>query len=230
MRGSRRKSRKDLRRKSCVGISLAAYLFATLGLPMPATAISRDDDQPFPCQGSVCGCRTAEQCWRSCCCHSADQRWVWAQEHDVQPPSYAEQPTSGWRSTRKRDQVPEQTKTCCTSSESTPDETPITCCSSKPDSTSPPETFSDDNSPKVAETVNYKSQHDKRVRWNFSFSALKCQGSSTLWISSGEVVRPPSPIAWHPRLSLVSFISSLDESAFSLPLDRPDPPPRPQMA
>ena len=32
---------------------------------------------------------SAEQCWRSCCCHTLAERFAWAREHNVRPPEYA---------------------------------------------------------------------------------------------------------------------------------------------
>jgi hypothetical protein len=43
----------------------------------------------FPCSSCPCGCATAEQCWRSCCCHTLAERMAWAREHGVRPPEYA---------------------------------------------------------------------------------------------------------------------------------------------
>lgn len=35
-----------------------------------------------------CGCDSAEQCWRSCCCFTNQQKVVWAKKHSVSLPSY----------------------------------------------------------------------------------------------------------------------------------------------
>lgn len=40
----------------------------------------------FPCQGSRCGCRTAEDCWFGCCCRTPSQRLAWAKRNGVTPP------------------------------------------------------------------------------------------------------------------------------------------------
>ena len=81
-----------LRRRSCAGLALFAYLIAAAGLPLPAAPTRKDISQPFPCMHNPCGCETAEQCWRGCCCLTAEQRWAWAEAHGVQPPDYAERP------------------------------------------------------------------------------------------------------------------------------------------
>ena len=81
-----------LRRRCCAGLALFAYLLAAGGLPLPAAPPRKDISQPFPCMNNPCGCETAEQCWRGCCCLTPEQRWAWAEAHGVEPPDYAERP------------------------------------------------------------------------------------------------------------------------------------------
>ncbi len=68
--------------------ALVAYLTLALGvqLPMPAATTS---DELYPCKGHPCGCATAEQCWRHCCCTTLEQRLAWARENYVTPPDFA---------------------------------------------------------------------------------------------------------------------------------------------
>jgi hypothetical protein len=63
--------RRSLRRRLVVGAVLLAYLVAATGFPTPAAA-SRNDGEAFPCQGHRCGCQSAEQCRRQCCCFSPE--------------------------------------------------------------------------------------------------------------------------------------------------------------
>src|SRR5579872_5866002 len=97
-------------------LSLVAYLLATLGLPLPARARKETAGVPFPCQDHPCGCRTAEQCWKNCCCFTPAERLAWAKAHHVTPPAYAEQPAApgGWRTTpRRRQGKTSATTSCC---------------------------------------------------------------------------------------------------------------------
>jgi hypothetical protein len=66
-------------------------VFAACFLPIPSLPdLSRESDgEQYPCQGSLCGCRTAYQCWTSCCCTTPDERLAWAVENKVAPPVYA---------------------------------------------------------------------------------------------------------------------------------------------
>ena len=67
-------------------LSLCATIF-----PLPIDwrpGNQKDLSSPFPCQHRACGCRSAEQCWKKCCCFSNSQKLAWAKEHRVDVPSY----------------------------------------------------------------------------------------------------------------------------------------------
>src|SRR5207253_1836141 len=94
-----------LTRRLCAAIALLSYLTAIIGVPLPSLQ-GKDRSRPFPCQDHACGCRTAEQCWRHCCCFTPEEKWTWAQAHQVEPPAYAEvTPPKGWQTARLRDQA-----------------------------------------------------------------------------------------------------------------------------
>jgi hypothetical protein len=57
---------------------------------------------PFPCQGHACGCRTAEQCRRSCCCFTAAQRSTWYRQHNLAVPDDLRSAASAERSDSPR--------------------------------------------------------------------------------------------------------------------------------
>jgi hypothetical protein len=67
---------------------LMAYITTATGVPLPLGRLTRNSAELYPCAGGCCGCRSAEQCWRSCCCHTLAERLEWAREHGVQPPAY----------------------------------------------------------------------------------------------------------------------------------------------
>jgi len=71
----------------CGWSCLAAYLLLASGLPICVPGVGdKDLSQPFPCMNCACGCHSAEQCWRSCCCHTLAERLAWARENHVRPP------------------------------------------------------------------------------------------------------------------------------------------------
>ena len=68
---------------------LAIYVVTAAGVPLPSGNHVHKSGELFPCATSPCGCASAEQCWRSCCCHTLAERFAWAREHGVRPPEYA---------------------------------------------------------------------------------------------------------------------------------------------
>ena len=78
-------------------LAIAGYVLIASGLPLPfgivaprdnAATTSRlaakDRSQPFPCMDKPCGCATAEQCFKNCCCHTPTERLAWAKAHRVE--------------------------------------------------------------------------------------------------------------------------------------------------
>jgi hypothetical protein len=78
--------------------ALLGYLVVVLGLPLPGVMpvaspsavlakrmAGKDHSVPFPCMDKPCGCVTAAQCFRDCCCHTPAETLAWARSHDVSP-------------------------------------------------------------------------------------------------------------------------------------------------
>jgi hypothetical protein len=62
-------------------------------LPLPIAPVAqidpgKDTSQPFPCQNRPCGCRSAEQCWKKCCCFTNSQKVAWAKANGIELPDY----------------------------------------------------------------------------------------------------------------------------------------------
>jgi hypothetical protein len=196
-------------RRACAAVTLLAYLLVALGVPLPAGAARRRGDQPFPCQDHPCGCATAEQCWRGCCCFTPEERWAWARAHNVEPPDYAERPRVSV------DPVPPPvcTNSCCvkhgtkTKVAAKPNLVPAKpgCCTTekKPDADS-----------------------KKTVRWGRGISALGCKGHATLWATSGfalPALPPTGRLLQLPPAGWLCLPDVLASHQISIP---PDPPPR----
>ena len=78
-------------RRLCAGLVLLSYLATASGVPLPLLP-GKDLSQPFPCMDHACGCRSAEECWRHCCCFTPEEKFAWARRHGIEPPAYAERP------------------------------------------------------------------------------------------------------------------------------------------
>lgn len=90
----RRKSLNSLLGRILSGIALCSLLAFSL-LPIPLLlpepddrfgyGIEKDLSVPFPCMHRRCGCKSAAQCSKQCCCFSAAQKAEWAQQQDASP-------------------------------------------------------------------------------------------------------------------------------------------------
>lgn len=199
-------------RRMGAGVALLCYLATAVGFPLPRPA-QKDHRQPFPCQDHPCGCQTAEQCWRHCCCFSPEERFAWAEARQIEPPAYAEQPKAqGWYTARLRDRTEAATKgnPCdrCRAREtcqacSAPARK--SCCS------------------KSAETL---PKRPARSRWVTGLAGLRCQGGTSFWVSVGAVLPPPAPPAWSASFLPIGWLSHRNASPLPLLLTPPDPPPR----
>jgi hypothetical protein len=83
------------KRRGFVAALLIVNQFAIAsGLPLPAFAAAvngaakKDLSKPFPCMNRPCGCKNADQCWRSCCCFTMRERLAWAEANGVEPPDF----------------------------------------------------------------------------------------------------------------------------------------------
>ena len=110
----------------CAGWLLLTSLGIPLPLPVVAESTSPAGATPFPCQGHRCGCRTAEQCWRACCCMSLEARLAWARERGIEPP--AELIAAAKETTAPRACCAARKKSCCASKEA-----PATAAPSNPE-------------------------------------------------------------------------------------------------
>jgi hypothetical protein len=200
--------------------ALVGYLATAIGFPLPRLP-QKDHTQPFPCQDHPCGCQTAEQCWRHCCCFSPEERFAWAVAHHVEPPSYAERPAaSGWRTARLRDGVVCThcgDRRACQASSAPAQKS---CCAKQKDV----EACRGQESPQSANGA--KPGMPARVPWVLGVMAMGCQGGTNLWVSAGAVLPPPIPLIWSESLLPAGWLCLRNTSPVFLPLIPPDPPPR----
>lgn len=199
---------RTLRYRLCIMGACFAYLLTALEIPLPVL-VHKESSQPFPCQGRPCGCRTAEECWTSCCCFTPEQHWAWAREHHVEPPAYAEKPAEpaaaqGWNTVKLRDRDCRVTeKSCCRAKEET-----SSCC--RP----------------AERSAKSSSSKSRGFGGTTTLAVWRCQGCSTLWVSTGAVLIVP-PITASlldcPPSSRVCLLSVHLDKVPSVP---PDPPPR----
>jgi hypothetical protein len=69
-------------------LGVCAMLFPLPVAPLPPNSPEKDSSEPFPCQNRPCGCRSAEQCWKKCCCFNNAQKVAWAKANNVKVPEF----------------------------------------------------------------------------------------------------------------------------------------------
>jgi hypothetical protein len=204
--------------RSVACVALVGYLAAAIGFPLPRLP-QKDHSRPFPCQDHPCGCQTAEQCWRHCCCFSPEERFVWARAHDVEPPSYAERSAAGgWQTARLCDGV--VCTHCGDRQGCQPASGPVQkSCYAK----------HKDVEPCGAQESSHRSGAKPRVPacvpWLLGVTAMGCQGATNLWLCMGAVL-PPIPLTWTESFLPADWLCNRNASSVLLPSIPPEPPPR----
>jgi hypothetical protein len=197
----------SLPRRLIAGLALFAYLVTSAGfLPLPALPSKKKSGTPFPCQDHPCGCSSAEECWRHCCCFSVEERWAWAAANQVEPPEYAEKPANaGWSTARLRDQA-ESPKSCEHAKHAG-------CCETRALHSGR------EHQPSTTEPA-------PPTRPLCFLTAARCQGLSATCVAVGPVLPILPTHAARLDHSPSDRLSYPDTLPFILSLVPPDPPPR----
>ena len=168
---------------------LLAFIASSFGvMPTPAAIAKFLGTDPavgvaYPCQGCGCGCAGAVECWTACCCHTPEERLVWALEHGVQPPAFARFSDTQWIAAANRVKPGSASCAACivgikatlakgiALAAPASDAARATCCTKRPESSTCCSTKSDSCSSSAAP----RSSHALPVA-----SALGCKGLSPL--------------------------------------------------
>lgn len=203
-------------RRSIAGGMLVCYALVMFGVPLPESAPEAGSEQPYPCQHHACGCRSAEQCWRSCCCFTDEEKLAWAERNGVTPPdSFA-----GRRAVQGRAQVArlrDSGSLSCSRRSSS--------CSSGSSHCGLPDIAN--SSPRhCCKTRDPNDGPKKRIRLVVGIEALKCRGLGAGWTIIGDFVPPAPQVLWQFDpfvIGTLAFPSCRLPEIFFPP---PAPPPR----
>jgi hypothetical protein len=198
------------RRRMTVIVALCAYLFTAVGMPMPVYRAQQETSgAAYPCQHHACGCPSADQCWKQCCCYTPREKLAWAREHGVEAPAFL---VAEVAAEEARDMVVAHSA----------DKAPAkrSCCAHHP------------AGPAHDHSCEHGCAHEEHedapsleVTFVSGVMAQKCQGLSTLWTVSGATLPPPRNIIWQFQWDVVEWLAcdaTLDNSLDSSP---PVPPP-----
>lgn len=132
-------------------VSVCAAIFP-LPISWPSTS-AKDLSQPFPCQNRPCGCRSADQCWKKCCCFTNSQKVAWAKARQVRVPEFV------IAAARTESGLAQQNGTSCC---------PKSSCKIDPRATPP-----------AAEST--AAAEESKVVYVIAALAHQCQGQPWLW-------------------------------------------------
>jgi hypothetical protein len=200
-------------------------------LPLPMTmpvssdsASEKDPSQPFPCMNRPCGCRTAEQCWKQCCCFTNAEKVAWAKANHVQIP--------GFVVVAAKKESLSDTKPCCCCSKSKEDTAdkqqnkPEKLASAMCGSRRKPDVHVATVVRSHGTATNCSATTLNRLKWVLAVKAAECNGHSVFWLTL-----PPAVISsWMTLPTEPPVVAESWQSASEhLPMilrDAPVPPPK----
>ena len=197
---------------SCLSV---AFVLCAVLLPMPVSlrpsdGVEKDLSQPFACQNRPCGCRSAEQCWKKCCCFTNSQKVAWAKANGVDLPDYVLAAAKKESATVK--------KSCA-------------LCSKTKDNGEKPKCeesiASKDSLPKTSSTQAPKAlARTKSSKWILSVFAAECQGQPSLTMCFPATIIPARIIPVMISVQITEIVHETSERLSSTTLRPPLPPPK----
>ncbi len=196
-------------------LTLVSFVVAAIPVPLPVVppaSAAASGDEPFPCQGSRCGCRSAKQCWTACCCRKPSERKRWAEEGHIQPPAYAILQDAGAPAQTAAPAAPAVRRCCAVvaTCSAPPTPAPVESCCATADSAA----------------VGTSSHERDDADYVLMIRAMECRGlgfdlSAIAWFYWLPVV----PVAYERDFETLVF-RPVDDEADSFSLDPATPPPR----
>lgn len=203
----------DVVRRCAVWIFLGCYVLVATGLPIPVRGLTPQGTERFPCMHGACGCRTAEQCWRSCCCKTPAERLAWAKANNVTPPDYVLAMAKPREASRSKCESTRESSAGCCHREKTSART--ACC--RGESLRHPKQATCATLP-VAASKGEQTQHVVLI------DALKCRGLAISW-SGGLIAVPFAPVAYEVSSEMTSWLGPIQAISGPESVHSPTTPP-----
>lgn len=202
---------RPLRRRLYSLMLLLSVCASIVPIPLASPARpAKDTSRPFPCQNRPCGCRSAEQCWKQCCCFTNAQKIAWARANHVAAPEYVHIAAA------QESKSPTCRKLCCTSKSKN-----ALCCRS--------ETLVDETencrASKAAPSDTSRPDDGESVDYVIAVMAEQCRGQSTFWNSLPWAVIQEITLT-QPSLSVEAVEQAATPALPTITYQPPAPPPR----
>jgi hypothetical protein len=192
-------------------LALLAYTVLAIGVPIPAGGLPASGEV-FPCMNHRCGCHSAEQCWRDCCCMTMAEKLAWARENKVAPPDYvlAEVKSRSLLDRKKESKCcccrPKPVKSCCES------QSAAGCCEAD-QSASTPSKLGIAKSKQMSQGVSL-------------LAALKCRGATDSWTGAPVSLTPPTISDAGIVVDVTGIVAEFIPLFSTRAISPPTPPPR----
>jgi hypothetical protein len=193
---------------------LVVFVLCAVLLPMPISlrpsGVEKDQSQPFPCQSRPCGCRSAEQCWKKCCCFTNSQKVAWAKANGVDLPDYV-------LAAAKKETAAVK-KSCALCSKTKDNGEKSKCEESIASKNSKSETSAAQSPKTLART--------KASKWVLSVYAAECQGQPSTTMCFPATIVPARVVAVTISVEMTEIVHEVSERLNSTTLRPPLPPPK----
>lgn len=223
-----------LRVRQTISLGLLALVCAML-VPLPGStphSPEKDLSQPFPCQHRSCGCLSADQCWKKCCCFTNREKVAWAEKARVDVPEFvrAAAEAEPARTTHRMASAPAASAPAAPACEKCAEGT----CSSQPpaEDAGPCELMTKHDarrslSPaKTPLARNVSGRETRRGRMFSGLEALKCQGLTSLLQILSASSLPPAATGVSAGDDKSAPLTERPCHLRSCDRETPDPPPR----
>lgn len=193
-------------------LAIVFYSILAFGVPIPVDSFPITGEV-FPCMHHRCGCRSADQCWRDCCCMTMEEKLAWAEANQVTPPDYvlAEARSAGLLRKKAKPK-------CCCCCEAKPAKSrniarqEESCCQPKRPATQPTEPTAEKSKPEF-QGVSL-------------LAALKCRGAGDAWTGAPISLLPPKLFDSNHVAEICGMVEEVVFQISSRAISPPTPPPR----
>ena len=224
----------------CVMLGICAMLCPLPSAPRSPDSQEKDSSEPFPCQNRPCGCRSAEQCWKKCCCFNNAQKVAWAKLNNVKVPDFvlvaakSESLTEreiGSRNTSdaKGTGATKATGSCLKCQNKSVATTKASCC----DKSKTPPAIAKSQSCRSCSKASVKSTKSTETRrksasskWVMAIYAAECQGQGPPAFCFPISTIPDRPALIMPSAEVVETFAFESERLHPMSLRPPLPPPK----
>ncbi len=194
---------------------LVGFVACVILLPMPVSLVSKsgpgkDLSEPFPCQNRPCGCRSAEQCWKKCCCFSNTEKVAWAQTNGVKLPDYVV--------VAARKEVRAKKNSCALCAKENKKSSKTTRATSKVSVSSQPQ--------KATPQAPVSRLRSSSSKWVMTMYAAECQGQAPFSFSFPASIIPRPVVAVTQAPCLLENVHPQSERLNSATARPPLPPPK----